>query len=127
MQLLMIALMMVESSLNPKAMSPAGAVGLTQVTPIAALEVQRLRGEANYTPDLFNPRISQSYGQEYLEYCIGRTDSIEEALMCYNGGMRQVLRHREGLPLAIETENYYRKVLLYWDLLFFSNIYNITF
>ena len=102
MNILLVALIIVESGWNPKAVSPANAVGLTQVTPIAALQVQQDNDITPHTPNLFNP---------VLEYCRGLTDTRREMLACYNGGMSAVYRDRRGLSMPKETRNYVKKVL----------------
>lgn len=111
MNILLVALIIVESGWNPKAVSPANAVGLTQVTPIAALQVQQDNDITPHTPNLFNPMVAIEYGKAYLDYCRGLTDTRREMLSCYNGGMSAVYRDRRGLSMPKETRNYVKKVL----------------
>ncbi len=116
MNLLILAVILAESGGNPRAQSPARAVGLMQLTPIAVEEVQQQAGITGQTPDLFNPKVNVYYGTAYLQYCQNRTRNVSEALACYNGGMRQVHRARRGWRMARETRNYVARVLAYRDL-----------
>lgn len=112
----MVALILIESANNPLAVSPAGAVGLTQVTPIAAKQVQQDNGLYPSTPNLFDPEVSLWYGKKYLEYCMDQTWNVEEALACFNGGMTQVNRARRGRRMVRETREYVKKVMSSWFL-----------
>jgi soluble lytic murein transglycosylase-like protein len=115
MKLLFWLLVWAESHGNPRAVSHANAKGLTQMTPIAVEEVRRM-GYPNHCPNLFDREVSLDYGMRYFEYCIRSTHSLEEALMMYNGGFRQVRRHRQGKPLARETAQYWKKISLWYDM-----------
>lgn len=114
MQFLMWALVMVESSWNPLAVSPANARGLTQMTPIAVEQVRRETGQ-QMTPNLFNPEVSLKWGTTYFEWCLGQTGQIEEAIAYYNGGGRAARQYENG-SLNPETRKYVPKVLLYYYL-----------
>jgi soluble lytic murein transglycosylase len=56
-----------ESRFNSDVRSAAGAVGLLQVRPIAAIDVSRRRGVAYSNSDLTKPSANMELGQSYIE------------------------------------------------------------
>lgn len=56
-----------ESRFNSDVRSPAGAVGLLQVKPIAAVDVGRRRGVTYASADLTKPSVNMELGQSYIE------------------------------------------------------------
>lgn len=102
--LLLAALVEAESSFLPDAISPVGAVGLTQVMPATA----QWLGERG---DLTDPDSNLDVGARYLSRLLERFDGdLELALAAYNAGPTNVLRYG-GVPPFRETRNYVRKVL----------------
>jgi len=102
--LLLAALVEAESSFLPDAVSPVGAVGLTQVMPATAAW---LGGKG----DLTDPDSNLELGARYLSRLIERFDGdLELALAAYNAGPTNVLRYG-GVPPFRETRSYVRKVL----------------
>lgn len=102
--LLLAALVEAESSFLPDAVSPVGAIGLTQVMPATA----RWLGERG---DLTDPDSNLDVGARYLSRLLERFDGdLELALAAYNAGPTNVLRYG-GVPPFRETRNYVRKVL----------------
>lgn len=102
--LLLAALVEAESSFLPDAVSPVGAVGLTQVMPATAAW---LGGRG----DLTDPDSNLDLGARYLSKLIRRFDgNLELALAAYNAGPTNVLRYG-GVPPFRETRSYVRKVL----------------
>lgn len=102
--LLLAALVEAESSFLPDAVSPVGAVGLTQVMPATAAW---LGGKG----DLTDPDSNLELGARYLSRLIHRFDgNLELALAAYNAGPTNVLRYG-GVPPFRETRSYVRKVL----------------
>lgn len=102
--LLLAALVEAESSFLPNAVSPVGAVGLTQVMPSTA-QWLGTRG------DLKDPGANLDVGARYLSRLIDRFDGdLELALAAYNAGPTNVLRYG-GVPPFRETQNYVEKVL----------------
>lgn len=103
--LLLAALVEAESSFLPHAVSPVGAVGLTQVMPATAEWLGTRRGE------LKDPGANLDVGARYLSRLIDRFDGdLELALAAYNAGPTNVLRYG-GVPPFNETRNYVEKVL----------------
>jgi soluble lytic murein transglycosylase-like protein len=101
--LLLAAVVSVESGFAPHAVSPRGARGLMQVTPVV--------GEAYGARDLFDPYVNLDVGCRYL--CSLLKDSggnLERALAAYNAGPAAV-DHYRGVPPYSETRSYVREVL----------------
>lgn len=88
------AIMKAETTFNPNAISPAGAVGLMQLMPATARDTARSIKLAKY--DLFDPCISIQLGVKY--YRSLSTDANKNpiiALAAYNAGKNKVLRWRK--------------------------------
>lgn len=96
------ALISAESSWNPKTVSSAGAMGLTQLMP----ETARSLGVS----DPFDPVQNLQGGAKYLRRQLDAFGSIELALAAYNAGPGAVRRYG-GVPPYRETQNYIRKIL----------------
>ena len=116
------AVISVESSGNPKAVSSAGAQGLMQVMPATAKEVLAELGRDPAEYDPFNAEQNVEVGTRYLENMIEMFGGdIELALAAYNGGpgrVRRLLRETGGTSFADiisrlpkETREYVPKVL----------------
>lgn len=102
--LLLAALVETESSFRPTVVSPAGAVGLTQVLPSTA----RWIGAGG---NLKNPDSNLEAGARYLSRMLDQFDGdLEMALAAYNAGPNAVRRHG-GVPPYTETQNYVDRVL----------------
>lgn len=102
--LLLAALVQVESSFLPDAVSPVGAVGLTQVMPSTARWIGA-RG------DLTDPASNLDAGARYLARLLNQFDGdLELSLAAYNAGPNAVRRY-DGVPPYRETRQYVRKVL----------------
>jgi soluble lytic murein transglycosylase-like protein len=88
------AVMKVESSGNPNATSPAGAVGLMQVMPSTGAEIAADLQDPNWPADpknwaayLKRPDVSKQYGTFYLNKQLQRYNGdVELALIAYNAG-----------------------------------------
>ena len=91
-----------ESAFDPQAVSRAGAAGLMQLMPAAALE--------HGVHDVFDPAENLRGGAEHLRIMIDRFESLPLALAAYNSGATTVTRYK-GIPPYKETRNYVRKVL----------------
>ena len=96
------AVISTESSWNPRAISPKGAVGLMQLIPETA---QRF-GVGNS----FDPAQNVEGGTTYLKTLLDRYNGdLTKSLAAYNAGERAVDLNR-GVPPYLETQRYVQKV-----------------
>ena len=100
------AIIQVESSFNPKAVSYKGAKGLMQLMPV----VIKTMG----VKDPFDPRFNIEAGVKYFKKLLILFDNnIELALAAYNAGIKKVMIYR-GVPPFRKTREYIRRVLRYY-------------
>lgn len=121
---LLQALMREESALDPKALSWAGALGLTQLMPSTAKGVARELKVKNFKVDaLLHPELNIRFGAHYLGGLIKKFKGhTPYAVGSYNAGSGAVNRWRannpalpldawvEEIPIA-ETRGYIKRVL----------------
>jgi soluble lytic murein transglycosylase-like protein len=101
------AVMRVESSFNPLAVSPAGAQGLMQLLPSTASSL----GLSNP----FDPQQNIAAGSRYLRSMLDRNGGdLSRALAAYNAGPEAVRRYG-GIPPFAETQDYVQRVLYWYD------------
>jgi hypothetical protein len=100
------ALIQAESGYNVKAVSNKGAIGLMQLMPDTASELNILNP---YDPDQ-NIRGGTMYLRQMLDHFAGK---VELAIAAYNAGPGAVEKHR-GIPPFAETREYVRRVLALW-------------
>lgn len=114
---------LVESSGNPSAVSPAGAVGLMQVMPKTALSIAAERGLTDVREDrLSDPATNVDLGAWYLArqmetFGAGAQEDkkVELAAAAYNAGPRAVEAYlKNNVPLPEETEHYKALVTGLW-------------
>jgi soluble lytic murein transglycosylase-like protein len=99
------AIIMAESSYNPRAVSHRGASGLMQLMPTTA--------EYLGVEDIFNPEDNIHAGVKYYKQLLIRFDGDERlALAAYNAGSRKVRKYN-GIPPYKATQTYIRRVLKY--------------
>ncbi len=104
---LLHAVITVESSYDPNAISRAGAVGLMQLMP----ETAKRYGVVNRK----NPKENIFGGTRYLQYLLKLfNNDMTLALAAYNAGENAVIRYGKKIPPYKETQNYVRKVLKYY-------------
>lgn len=97
------ALVWQESAFKSKAVSPAGAKGLTQLMPGTAKEMG--------VTDVFDPEQSIKGGLGYLAKKLKETKgNISLALAAYNAGYGNVKKYG-GIPPFTETQNYVKNIL----------------
>ena len=118
---LLYALIRSESFFQPRIVSGAGAVGLTQLMPATAADIAKKLKVADYS--LTDPEINIRFGAYYLAEMIRRSDNrIMPACFAYNAGISRVRgwqKKAQGLPEDLflesleyaETRDYGRKLL----------------
>ncbi len=118
---LLLAVVRTESSFRPSAVSPAGAVGLMQMTPGTFAWLCEKRGQTHEEEELTDPALNIDYGAYYLRLLLDYYDGcLDNALCAYNAGIGSVngWLEEEGLPRGgalsqipfEETRNYLSRV-----------------
>ncbi|HEY6012057.1 MAG TPA: lytic transglycosylase domain-containing protein [Nitrospirota bacterium] len=97
------AVVKVESDFNPYALSRKGAMGLMQLMPQTAVDLN--------VRNSFNPHDNIDGGVRYLRYLIDRYEgNLSLALAAYNSGESAVKRWGT-IPPFPETQNYVQRIL----------------
>lgn len=97
------AIVKVESDFNPQAISRKGAMGLMQLMPQTALEMN--------VRNSFNPNENIDGGVKYLRYLIKQySGNLSLALAAYNSGETAVNKWGT-IPPYRETQDYVQKIL----------------
>jgi soluble lytic murein transglycosylase-like protein len=100
------AIIKCESDYDPRAVSPAGALGLMQMIPQTALRMQ--------VRDAFDPREAIFGGTRYLRVLANMFNGdLELTIAGYNAGEAAVVRYA-GIPPYEETQAYVARVLTYY-------------
>jgi soluble lytic murein transglycosylase-like protein len=94
-------LIQMESNWNPKALSPAGAIGLAQLLPQTA---------AKLGVDPFDPQANLEGGALYLKQQFTRFRSWKLAIAAYNAGPEAVAQYNDVPPFS-ETQAYVLTIL----------------
>jgi len=99
---LVMAVIQVESSGRPSAVSPVGARGLMQIMPPTGKELARRNGIPWEGPDmLFDPIVNVKLGVAYLSKLTDRYEDVSTALAAYNWGPGRIdrrLRSGKSVP-----------------------------
>lgn len=107
--LLILALIKIESNFDPKAVSSAGAIGLTQIIPFWHAD----KGVTKHTA--LNPEFSINTGVKILvEYLGWHNGDLRKALLQYNGSLKikgatyadNVLSMQQKINDFVETKRY---------------------
>ena len=99
------AVVSVESGYRSDAVSGKGAVGLMQLMPGTA-------GDMNVT-NPYNPANNLEGGIKYLSQQLQRFQNTEQALAAYNAGPQSLIRYRGQIPPYQETRQYIQRVMHY--------------
>ena len=95
------AVIQVESSFQPRARSPKGAMGLMQLMPATARRYQ--------ARNIFDPRVNIETGTRHLRTLL-REFELPLALAAYNAG-EMAVRRFGGIPPYAETQSYVARIL----------------
>ncbi len=97
------AIMKVESDFNPMAISRKGAMGLMQLMPQTAVDMN--------VRNTFNPDENIDGGVKYMRYLLDRYEgNVSLALAAYNSGENAVKRWGT-IPPFPETQNYVQRIM----------------
>ncbi len=118
---LTLAVIRQESYFNPKARSPANALGIMQIIPHTGRLLAKDLDLERY--DLFDPQISIQFGTKYLKDQLNAFDCLALALAAYNGGPINVIKWLNKDPASEldefielipfdETRDYVKNILL---------------
>jgi soluble lytic murein transglycosylase len=103
---LIMAIIKAESNFQPHVVSPKGAIGLMQLMPSTALEVN--------VKNPFNPRENILGGTKYLKTLLDYFEGdLRLALAAYNCGIHKVRQH-SGIPPFSETRRFVKEVMKYY-------------
>lgn len=126
---LMLSLTREESYFNPNAQSYVGAVGLMQLMPSTAKEINRIKNVGlENIEELKDPETNMKLGNYYYNFLLNNLGSNNIlAIASYNGGIGSINRWKKGLDYRdidefiekipyTETRNYVKKVFrTYWN------------
>lgn len=99
------AVVKAESDYNPKAISSAGALGLMQLMPATARDLD--------VKNPFDPEQNVRGGVQYLRYLLDRFEgSVPLAVAAYHAGEQTVDRHG-GIPPIAATQDYVKRVMTF--------------
>ena len=124
---LVLSLMFAESAFDPKAFSPAGAIGLMQLMPATGVRLAQKEGIAVLSgQEYFQPQINIALGTRYLRDLSELFDHhLPPVVASYNAGEHRVInwwkaeQHQQDVARFIsnipykETWRYVQKVLWY--------------
>jgi soluble lytic murein transglycosylase-like protein len=116
---LLKAVITVESNYNARAVSPRGAVGLMQLTPVTADRYgTREERQVPAAERMLDARTNVFTGARMLADLMRRYGGIDIALAAWNAGEGTVRKAGGQMPEIAETEAHVHMVLeLYWALL----------
>lgn len=126
---LMLSLTREESYFNPNAQSYVGAVGLMQLMPETAKEINRIKNLGMQSLDeLKDSDTNMKLGNYYYNFLLNNLSQNNIlSVASYNGGIGSINRWKEGLEYRdidefvekipyLETKNYVKKVFrTYWN------------
>jgi len=106
------AVIAVESSFEPGAVSPKGALGLMQIIPPTG-ERYGVTGDRKRSLEqkLLDPAVNVRVGTRYLRDLLALfANDLKLALAAYNAGEQAVQRHGNAIPPFPETQEYVKLV-----------------
>ncbi len=107
--LLLVAMIVTESTFGPREVSSMGARGLMQIKPSVAKAVANRRGLGwKHADQLFEPEYNVRLGTHYLFELVAQFKDVKKAIIAYNYGetaIRSRIRNGQQLPTS-----YFRRV-----------------
>lgn len=113
---LLHAVISAESSYNPWAVSPKGAMGLMQLMPGTA--------ERFGVSNAYDPVANMHGGARYLRWLLDRFNNVHLAVAAYNAGEGAVQKYGNQIPPYKETQTYVVRVLNFYQQYRLSGLYN---
>lgn len=113
---LLHAVISAESSYNPWAVSPKGAMGLMQLMPGTA--------ERFGVSNAYDPVANMHGGARYLRWLLDRFNNMQLAVAAYNAGEGAVQKYGNQIPPYKETQTYVVRVLNFYQQYQLSGLYN---
>jgi soluble lytic murein transglycosylase len=108
---LVLAVIRVESTFNPCALSRKGARGLMQVIPVHILGREAVKNEYAFSYHRFyDPYENIGIGVDYLGSLVSRFGSVESGIVAYNMGPTRLSRRLRQTKTSVSTR-YSRKVI----------------
>ena len=104
---LMHAVISAESSYNPWAVSPKGAMGLMQLMPGTA--------ERFGVRNAYDPVANMHGGARYLRWLLDQFNDTRLAVAAYNAGEGAVQKYGNQIPPYKETQTYVNRVLSFYQ------------
>ncbi len=96
-----------ESSFNPRAVSPKGAIGVMQLMPDTAARFN--------VKDAYNPEENITGGIRYLKLLLEMfPGNLKYVIAAYNAGENRV-KNANGIPKIAETQIYVDRVILFYN------------
>ena len=107
--LVVVAMIQVESSFDPRAVSSRGAVGLMQLLDSTLREVTVRSRLPSASPR--DPAVNVQAGVRYFAGLVGAFSDVDLALMAYNAGPNRIRRYLRAGGVPARFRAYPRKVL----------------
>lgn len=112
---LILALCLIESSLDPDAIGRDGEVGILQIQECVIQDVNRIYGTEYNLNDRYDPMLSKMICRKYLKYWgkvyyqrTGEKPTAEVLAKIWNGG---ALAYEKTNPIIVKRlDNYWKKV-----------------